>query len=101
VCISAEELSIVTPPTPLLLLLGSLVAVGDIRSQTGRDHASGNRKLGATIDNSSAEMHTTIYSISESPKNGQIIWVGMTTAMCRSLAMGRRLGRTWWGTLAA
>jgi len=31
---------------------------------------------GVTIDNSSAEMHTTIYSISESPKNGQIIWVG-------------------------
>jgi photosystem II stability/assembly factor-like uncharacterized protein len=31
---------------------------------------------GVTIDNSSAEMHTTIYSISESPKNGQVIWVG-------------------------
>jgi len=31
---------------------------------------------GVTIDNSSAEMHTTIYSISESPKNAQIIWVG-------------------------
>ena len=31
---------------------------------------------GVTIDNSSAEMHTSIYSISESPKNGQIIWVG-------------------------
>jgi photosystem II stability/assembly factor-like uncharacterized protein len=31
---------------------------------------------GVTVDNSSAEMHTTIYSISESPKNGQIIWVG-------------------------
>jgi photosystem II stability/assembly factor-like uncharacterized protein len=31
---------------------------------------------GVTIDNSSAEMHTTIYSISESPKNSQIIWVG-------------------------
>ena len=31
---------------------------------------------GVTIDNSAAEMHTTIYSISESPKNGQIIWVG-------------------------
>src|SRR5438270_12428650 len=30
---------------------------------------------GVTIDNSSAEMHTTIYSISESPKNVQIIWV--------------------------
>ena len=31
---------------------------------------------GVTIDNSSAEMHTSIYSISESPKNGQVIWVG-------------------------
>ncbi len=31
---------------------------------------------GVTIDNSSAEMYTTIYSISDSPKNGQIIWVG-------------------------
>jgi photosystem II stability/assembly factor-like uncharacterized protein len=31
---------------------------------------------GVTVDNSSAEMHTTIYSISESPKNAQIIWVG-------------------------
>jgi photosystem II stability/assembly factor-like uncharacterized protein len=31
---------------------------------------------GVTIDNSSAEMNTTIYSISESPRNGQIIWVG-------------------------
>lgn len=31
---------------------------------------------GVTVDNSSAEMHTTIYSISESPKNAQVIWVG-------------------------
>ncbi len=31
---------------------------------------------GITVDNSSAEMHTTIYSISESPRNGQVIWVG-------------------------
>ena len=31
---------------------------------------------GVTVDNSSAEMHTSIYSISESPKNGQVIWVG-------------------------
>jgi photosystem II stability/assembly factor-like uncharacterized protein len=31
---------------------------------------------GVTIDNSVAEMHTTVYSISESPKNGQLIWVG-------------------------
>src|ERR1700736_2081978 len=31
---------------------------------------------GVTIDNSSAEMHTTIYSISESPKDKNLIWVG-------------------------
>jgi hypothetical protein len=31
---------------------------------------------GLTVDNSSAENHTTIYSISESPKNAKVIWVG-------------------------
>jgi len=31
---------------------------------------------GITVDNSSAEMHTTIYTISESPKDAQTIWVG-------------------------
>src|SRR5262249_23233952 len=31
---------------------------------------------GITVDNSSAEMHTTIYSISESPRDGKLIWVG-------------------------
>jgi photosystem II stability/assembly factor-like uncharacterized protein len=31
---------------------------------------------GVTVDNSSAEMNNTIYTISESPKNGQILWVG-------------------------
>jgi photosystem II stability/assembly factor-like uncharacterized protein len=31
---------------------------------------------GVTVDNSSAEMHTSIYSISESPKNASVIWVG-------------------------
>jgi photosystem II stability/assembly factor-like uncharacterized protein len=31
---------------------------------------------GVTVDNSSAEMHTTIYSISESPKDGKVIWAG-------------------------
>lgn len=31
---------------------------------------------GITVDNSSAEMHTTIYSISESPRNREVIWVG-------------------------
>jgi photosystem II stability/assembly factor-like uncharacterized protein len=31
---------------------------------------------GITVDNSAAEMHTTIYSISESPRDGGVIWVG-------------------------
>ena len=31
---------------------------------------------GVTVDNSVAEENTTIYSISESPRNGQVIWVG-------------------------
>ena len=31
---------------------------------------------GITVDNSAAEMHTTIYSISESPRDAKTIWVG-------------------------
>jgi photosystem II stability/assembly factor-like uncharacterized protein len=31
---------------------------------------------GITVDNSSAEMNNTVYSISESPKDGQVVWVG-------------------------
>jgi photosystem II stability/assembly factor-like uncharacterized protein len=31
---------------------------------------------GITVDNSAAETHTTIYSISESPKDAKVIWVG-------------------------
>src|SRR5262249_16649730 len=31
---------------------------------------------GVTVDNSAAEMHTTIYSISESPQSAGLIWVG-------------------------
>ncbi len=31
---------------------------------------------GVTIDNSSAEMNNTVYAISESPKDGKVIWAG-------------------------
>ena len=31
---------------------------------------------GVTVDNSSAEMHTTIYAIGESPKDSMLVWVG-------------------------
>ena len=47
---------------------------------------------GVTIDNSAAEMHTTIYSISESPKNGQIIWAGTDDG---NVQITRDGGKTW------
>ncbi len=47
---------------------------------------------GVTVDNSSAEMHTTIYSIAESPKNSNLIWVGTDDG---NLQITRNGGRTW------
>src|SRR5215471_14076724 len=47
---------------------------------------------GITVDNSSAEMHTTIYSISESPKNGQLIWAGTDDG---NVQITRDGGKTW------
>ncbi len=47
---------------------------------------------GVTVDNSVAEDHTTIYSISESPKNGQLIWVGTDDG---NLQLTRDGGKTW------
>ncbi len=47
---------------------------------------------GITVDNSSAEMHTTIYSIAESPKNSSVIWVGTDDG---NLQVTRNGGKTW------
>ncbi|MDP9337339.1 MAG: sialidase [Acidobacteriota bacterium] len=47
---------------------------------------------GVTVDNSYAEMHTTIYSISESPREGQTIWVGTDDG---NLQLTRDAGKTW------
>src|SRR5438445_465807 len=47
---------------------------------------------GVTLDNSSAEMHTTIYSISESPKQKGLIWVGTDDG---NLQITRDGGKTW------
>ena len=47
---------------------------------------------GITVDNSAAEMHTSIYSISESPKNGQIIWVGTDDG---NVQLTRDGAKTW------
>jgi len=47
---------------------------------------------GVTVDNSEAEMHTSIYSISESPLNGQVIWVGTDDG---NLQITRDGAKTW------
>ncbi|MEP6820716.1 MAG: sialidase [Chthoniobacterales bacterium] len=47
---------------------------------------------GVTIDNSAAEMHTTIFSISESPKDKNVIWVGTDDG---NLQVTRDAGKTW------
>ena len=47
---------------------------------------------GVTVDNSDAETHTTIYSISESPRDGQTIWAGTDDG---NLQLTRDGGKTW------
>jgi len=47
---------------------------------------------GVSIDNSVAEMNTTIYSISESPKNGSTIWVGTDDG---NVQLTRDGGKSW------
>jgi photosystem II stability/assembly factor-like uncharacterized protein len=52
---------------------------------------------GVTVDNSYAEMHTTIYSISESPRDAQTIWVGTDDG---NLQLTRDGGKTWTNVVA-
>src|SRR4029077_11322738 len=47
---------------------------------------------GVTIDNSAAQMHTTIYSISESPKDKSVIWAGTDDG---NLQLTRDGGKIW------
>ncbi len=47
---------------------------------------------GITVDNSAAEMHTTIYSISESPKDSNVIWVGTDDG---NVQVTRDGGKSW------
>ena len=53
---------------------------------------------GVTVDNSAAEMHTTIYSISESPKAAGTIWVGTDDG---NLQLTRDSGKNWTNTVDA
>jgi photosystem II stability/assembly factor-like uncharacterized protein len=50
------------------------------------------RSGGVTVDNSSAEAHTTIYAICESPLNPNVIWVGTDDG---NVQVTRDGGRTW------
>jgi photosystem II stability/assembly factor-like uncharacterized protein len=47
---------------------------------------------GVTVDNSAAETHTTIYSICESPKNPNLIWVGTDDG---NVQVTRDSGKSW------
>ena len=47
---------------------------------------------GITVDNSAAEMHTTIYTVSESPAEAGVIWAGTDDG---NLQLTRDDGKTW------
>jgi len=47
---------------------------------------------GVTVDNSAAEMYTTIYSISESPKASGVVWVGTDDG---NIQLTRDAGKSW------
>jgi photosystem II stability/assembly factor-like uncharacterized protein len=47
---------------------------------------------GVTVDNSSAETHTTIYAIGESPKDSMVVWAGTDDG---NLQVTRNGGTTW------
>jgi photosystem II stability/assembly factor-like uncharacterized protein len=47
---------------------------------------------GVTVDNSVAEMHTTIFAIAESPRNSSLIWVGTDDG---NLQLTRNSGKSW------
>ena len=52
---------------------------------------------GVTVDNSAAEMHTTIFAIAESPKNTQVVWAGTDDG---NLQVTRDGGKTWTNVVA-
>ena len=47
---------------------------------------------GVSVDNSSAEMHTTIYAICESPKNSNVVWAGTDDG---NVQVTRDAGKNW------
>jgi photosystem II stability/assembly factor-like uncharacterized protein len=69
---------------------------GDLTSndpQKQRQEESG----GITVDNSAAEMHTTIYSIAESPAEAGVIWAGTDDG---NVQITRDDGKSWRNVIA-
>lgn len=66
--------------------LGSDLTTNDAKKQQQEDSG------GLTVDNSSAETHCTVYTISESPKNGKVIWAGTDDG---NLQVTRDGGKSW------
>ncbi|HXI34571.1 MAG TPA: hypothetical protein VNH63_10855, partial [Gemmatimonadales bacterium] len=52
---------------------------------------------GVTVDNSSAETHTTIFTVAESPQNGNVIWAGTDDG---NLQVTKDGGKTWTNVVA-
>jgi photosystem II stability/assembly factor-like uncharacterized protein len=52
---------------------------------------------GVTVDNSAAEMHTSIYAIAESPKDPNVIWAGTDDG---NLQLTRDGAKTWTNVVA-
>lgn len=52
---------------------------------------------GVTVDNSAAEMHTTIYAVAESPRNADVIWAGTDDG---NVQVTRDGGKSWTNTAA-
>ncbi|MEO7477843.1 MAG: hypothetical protein ABIT64_01255 [Lysobacteraceae bacterium] len=52
---------------------------------------------GITVDNSAAEMYTTIFTISESPKDANVIWVGTDDG---NVQLTRDGGKSWHNVVA-
>ena len=61
---------------------------------TRNDPAKQKQELsgGITVDNSAAETHCTIYSISESPRNPKLVWVGTDDGLVQLTRDG---GKSW------
>jgi len=61
---------------------------------TTNDPAKQQQELsgGITVDNSAAEMHTTIHAISESPRDANVVWVGTDDG---NVQVTRDAGKTW------